>query len=104
MRPDHEHRTVLALVAEGLNDCEISRRTGIPRPTVRGRRTGTQRVQARIQARPTTFDHAAVPPASYATRSCDQLGIEWRRMKATNIAVARRDSVAALDEFVGPKR
>lgn len=37
-------------------------------------------------------------------RTCDQLGIEWRRMNARNISVARRASVARLDEFVGPKR
>ena len=34
----------------------------------------------------------------------DLLGIEWRRMNAWNISVARRESVARLDEFVGPKR
>jgi hypothetical protein len=33
----------------------------------------------------------------------DQLGIEWRVMNAWNISVARGDSVARLDEFVGPK-
>ena len=37
------------------------------------------------------------------TATCDQLGIEWRRMNARNISVARRESVARLDEFVGPK-
>jgi hypothetical protein len=36
--------------------------------------------------------------------SCDALGIAWRRMNARNISVARREAVAALDEFVGPKR
>ena len=36
--------------------------------------------------------------------ACDALGIEWRRMNAKNISVARRASVARLDEFVGPKR
>ncbi len=34
----------------------------------------------------------------------DLLGIEWRRMNQWNISVARRASVARLDEFVGPKR
>ena len=38
------------------------------------------------------------------TRSCDRLGIEWRQMNATNISGAKRASVAALDEFIGPKR
>jgi hypothetical protein len=38
------------------------------------------------------------------TDGCDRLGVEWRRMNARNISVARRDSVARLDEFIGPKR
>lgn len=36
--------------------------------------------------------------------TCDLLGIEWRVMNAKTISVARRDSVRALDGFVGPKR
>lgn len=35
--------------------------------------------------------------------TCDLLGIEWRVMNAWNISVARRASVARLDEFIGPK-
>jgi hypothetical protein len=35
---------------------------------------------------------------------CDALDIEWRVMTADTISVARRDSVAKLDAFVGPKR
>jgi hypothetical protein len=34
----------------------------------------------------------------------DLLGIPWRRMNRFNISVAKRDGVARLDEFVGPKR
>lgn len=34
----------------------------------------------------------------------DLLGIEWRRVGNKNISIARRESVARLDEFVGPKR
>lgn len=34
---------------------------------------------------------------------CDQLGIEWRRMNARNISVARRSSVEFMDTFIGPK-
>jgi hypothetical protein len=37
-------------------------------------------------------------------RACDQLGIEWRPNNQVNLSVARRGSVALLDEFVGPKR
>jgi hypothetical protein len=35
--------------------------------------------------------------------ACDQLGIEWRVMNWWDISVARRESVARLDELVGPK-
>jgi hypothetical protein len=37
-------------------------------------------------------------------RACDQLGSEWRPNNPWSLSVARRDSVALLDEFVGPKR
>jgi hypothetical protein len=37
-------------------------------------------------------------------RACDQLGIEWRPNNPWSLSVARRGSVALLDEFVGPKR
>ncbi len=33
----------------------------------------------------------------------DLLGVPWRRMNDTTISVARREGVAALDAFVGPK-
>jgi len=36
--------------------------------------------------------------------ACDAVGVEWRVMNATNVSVARRGSVALLDEFIGPKR
>lgn len=37
------------------------------------------------------------------TRTCDLLGIEWRPWGRHHISVARRDSVALMDEFIGPK-
>jgi hypothetical protein len=37
------------------------------------------------------------------TDALDQLGIAWRVMNRTTISVARREAVAALDGFVGPK-
>jgi hypothetical protein len=36
--------------------------------------------------------------------ACDQLGIRWRRNNRFEVNVARRDSVALMDRFVGPKR
>jgi hypothetical protein len=38
------------------------------------------------------------------TWACRLLGVESRRLDYKTISVARRDSVAILDEFVGPKR
>jgi hypothetical protein len=35
--------------------------------------------------------------------ACDLLGISWRWDGATQISIARRESVARLDAFVGPK-
>lgn len=37
-------------------------------------------------------------------RACDALGIEWRPHNRVSLSVARRASVALLDEFVGSKR
>jgi hypothetical protein len=37
------------------------------------------------------------------TDVCDQLGIEWRPWGKHHISVARRESVALMDEFIGPK-
>jgi hypothetical protein len=36
--------------------------------------------------------------------ACDSLRVDWRVMKADTISIAKRDSVARFDEFVGPKR
>lgn len=33
----------------------------------------------------------------------EQLGIRWRWMNRHTISIARRDSVALMDTFVGPK-
>jgi hypothetical protein len=35
--------------------------------------------------------------------ACDQLGIAWKHPKERHISIARRESVAILDTFVGPK-
>jgi hypothetical protein len=50
------------------------------------------------------FTNASDDIRKLFTDGCDRLGVEWRRMNARNISVARRDSVARLDEFIGPKR
>jgi hypothetical protein len=35
--------------------------------------------------------------------ACDQLGVKWRHPKERTISIARRESIAVLDTFVGPK-
>ena len=37
------------------------------------------------------------------TSTCDLLGIKWRPWGRHHISVARRESVALMDEFIGPK-
>jgi hypothetical protein len=50
------------------------------------------------------FTNASADIRKLFCDACDLLDIEWRVMNARNISVARRASVARLDEFVGPKR
>jgi hypothetical protein len=49
------------------------------------------------------FDNVSDDIRAIFGRACDQLGVEWRHNNRTSISVARRASVALLDEFVGPK-
>ncbi len=35
---------------------------------------------------------------------CELLGIRWTQSNPRNISISHRDSVAKLDEFIGPKR
>jgi hypothetical protein len=37
------------------------------------------------------------------TDTCDLIGVQWRPWGPYHISVARRESVARLDEFIGPK-
>ena len=56
---------------------------------------------------------AGLPPSTLApgvlalplvAPALDLLGIAWRQSNPRNISIARREAVAALGEFVGPKR
>ena len=38
------------------------------------------------------------------TRACDVVGADWKVMNRYDIAVSRRESVALLDTFIGPRR
>jgi hypothetical protein len=49
------------------------------------------------------FTNESVDIRNLFTDTLDTLGIAWRYNNRNCISVARRESVAALDEFVGPK-
>jgi len=73
MRTVEEVARVLSLIAAGLNDCEIERRTGIPRRTILGWRNGRVPRFARSGARRSckqcghpAHDFAALPMPAYA--------------------------------------
>ncbi len=50
-----------------------------------------------------TFSNASGDIRRIFTDACDVLGVHWTQMNARNISVARRDDVAFLDTFIGPK-
>jgi hypothetical protein len=51
-----------------------------------------------------TFCNASDDIRKIFCDACDAIGVDWRRMNARNISVARRESVAKLDSFIGRKR
>jgi hypothetical protein len=82
-----------------------------PRPFLRGLiHSDGCRVINRVQVRGRQY---AYPRYFFSNESddirmmfgdaCDLVGVEWRHNRRNSISVARRRSVALLDEFVGPK-
>ena len=67
---------------------------GVNRVHVKGRDYAYPRYQ---------FSNRSADIKRLFTDTCDLLGVEWRPWGRHHISVARRDSVALLDEFVGPK-
>ena len=49
------------------------------------------------------FTNNSTDILGFAAQTLDQLGVAWRFSKPNTISVARREAVARLDEFVGPK-
>lgn len=49
------------------------------------------------------FDNQSEDILRLCTDALERLGIAWRHPKRNTISVARREAVAALDEFIGPK-
>ena len=49
------------------------------------------------------FSNRSADIRGILTDALDRVGIAWRQSNQWTISVARREAVAALDEFVGPK-
>jgi hypothetical protein len=67
---------------------------GMNRVTVKGKQYAYPRYQ---------FSNASDDIRQLFCDACDLVGVEWRRMNARNISVAKRDSVALMDTFIGLK-
>jgi hypothetical protein len=97
----HERRIELTPWQQELVDLD-------PRPLVRGLlHSDGCRVLNWVNGTPYPryhFSNVSADIRGIFGRACDQLGIEWRPNNPWNLSVARRASVALLDEFVGPKR
>jgi hypothetical protein len=105
--PGRKHTRVIELVAwqESILDAE-------PGPFLRGlvhsdgwRGVNRVRVGGRHYAYPRyQFSNRSADIKRLFTEACDHLGIAWRPWGPHNVSVARRESVALLDQFVGLKR
>ena len=103
---DRVHRA-LELAHTGLSQTEIARRTGIPRRTICDWvRHGPPRGRSRVDRSMSCLDcgwHAhAFDDLSPVCDACDLLGLRWTVAPRT-VYVSRKDDVALLDKFVGPK-
>ena len=82
--------------------------TAHPEPFVRGLlHSDGCRVQNRVNGKAYPryfFCQVSDDIRNLFTRSLDQLGIRHTRNDAKNVSIARKASVARLDDFVGPKR
>jgi Homeodomain-like domain len=97
----HERKIELTVWQQELVDQD-------PRPLIRGLlHSDGCRVLNRVSGTPYPryhFSNVSADIWGIFGRACDQLGIEWRPNNPWSLSVARRRSVAVLDEFVGPKR
>jgi hypothetical protein len=79
-----------------------------PRPLVAGLlHSDGCRVLNRVNGTPYPryhFSNMSADIRAIFGRACDALGIAWRPHNDHSLSVARRGSVALLDQFVGPKR
>jgi hypothetical protein len=69
----------------------------------RGTNTVTNRTGKRYSYPRYQFSNRSADIRELFCEACDRVGTEWRQMNRWTISVARRDSVALLDTFIGPK-
>jgi hypothetical protein len=82
------------------------------RPFLRGlihsdgcRFIATERQSGRVRRAPRyVFTNQSEEIKQLFCESCDAVGVRWTRPNPKSVAVYRLESVARLDEFVGPKR
>jgi hypothetical protein len=67
---------------------------GLNRVRVKGREYAYPRYQ---------FSNRSDDVRRLFTKTCDSMGIAWRPWGRFHISIARRDAVATLDRFIGPK-
>ena len=68
-----------------------------------GIRTASDAASASTHTRGTSFKNLSTDILGIFTASCDRLGVRWTRASVKNISIARREDVAFLDTFIGPK-
>jgi hypothetical protein len=105
--PGRKHRRQIELV-----DWQRRIVDAAPRPFLRGLiQTDGWRGLNRVHVKGKNY---AYPRYQFSNRSddirklftdaCEKLGVSWRRWTRFHISVAKRESVAILDSFIGPKR
>jgi hypothetical protein len=104
--PGRKHSRAIA-----LEDWQQEIVNASPRPFLRGlihsdgwRGLNRVRVKGKGYAYPRyEFSNRSADIRRIFTDACDLLGVEWRPWGRYHIPIAKRASVALLDEFVGPK-
>lgn len=120
MRPAAEYEAALDLIQAGLSPAQIARKLAIPARTaypqelilgliltdgnrhinkVRGRFNRDLRYEYTRYL----FTDASADILGIFTHALDRVGVRWTKMTPRVVSVARRDDVAFLDTFVGPK-
>jgi hypothetical protein len=83
----HPDRLLRGLIHS--DGCRVTNRV-----TVRGRRYQYPRY---------FFTNESSDIRAIFTSACDRLGVAWRQNRRNSISVARREAVALLDQWIGPK-